>query len=214
MVPADVERGQPGEHWFQCGMNRRQSHELTLVVEGAEQGCPIGDHRRVEGDVAGDAVLARAFWVPRRDVGELDRCFHQATGLDPVLDLDVLRPVDGGDQGDVARLQTADHHDLVHRRRHNRELWILTGLMSSTKQDHLHSMPVPPRSHTPCREAGGRRRVCFDRALRDEQTRRDGDVEGIVGRSPSVSQRQAHRRAVVEMPVAGHIASGTSATRA
>jgi len=44
-----------------------------------------------------------------------NRCLDQATVLDPVLDLDVLRPVDGGDQGDVARLQTADVHDRGRR---------------------------------------------------------------------------------------------------
>ena len=61
--------------------------------------------------MAGDAVLAGAIRIPRRDVGHEDRCLDQATVLDPVLDLNVLRPVDGGDQGDVARLQTADVHD-------------------------------------------------------------------------------------------------------
>jgi hypothetical protein len=195
-------------------MNRRQSHELTLVVEGAEQGCPIGDHRRVEGDVAGDAVLARAFWVPRRDVGELDRCFHQATGLDLVLDLDVLRPVDGGDQGDVARLQTADHHDLVHRRRHNRELWIPTGLMSSTSRITCTACRFL-RGHTlrvgkPAVVAGCASTV---RSVTNRRAAMATSRESLVAPRRCHSDKRTAARSS-RCPSQGHIASGTSATRA
>jgi len=122
MGPADVERRQPREPRFEGRVHRRQTHELAIVVERAEQGGTIGDDRRAEGDVAGDAVLTGVIRILRRDVGSQDRSLDQATALDPVLNLDVLGPVDGGDQCDVARLQTADVHDGADRRRERCEV--------------------------------------------------------------------------------------------
>lgn len=48
MGPADVERRQPRESRFERRMHCRQAHELTVVVESAEQGGTIGDDRRAK----------------------------------------------------------------------------------------------------------------------------------------------------------------------
>ena len=140
MGPADVERRQPREPRFERRVHRRQAHELTVVVERAEQGGAIGDDRRVEGHVAGDAVLAGAIRIPRRDVGQEYRCLDQVTVVDSVLDLDVLRPVDGGHQGDVARLQTTDAHDQARPRPYNCEVSVTTTPLRSTQSSHSPSL--------------------------------------------------------------------------
>ena len=114
MGPANVQRRQPGQPRFERRMHRRQAHERTIVGERTEQGRAIGDDRRAERHVAGDAVLAGAIRIPRWDVSYDDRHLHQATILDRVVDLDVLRPLDRGDQRDVARLQSAHVHGRGH----------------------------------------------------------------------------------------------------
>lgn len=85
MPPADVHRRQPREPRFEGRVHRRQAHEVTVDVERAAQSSSIGNDRRAEPDVAGDAVPTRSVRVPRRDLCEDDGHLDEDAALDPVL---------------------------------------------------------------------------------------------------------------------------------
>jgi hypothetical protein len=73
----------------------RQSEHLVAIERGQQNGA-IPHEVSTDLDLVSDAEETIIFGVPRRDIHHGDPFLAQVAGDHAVFDLDVLRPVDGG----------------------------------------------------------------------------------------------------------------------
>ena len=106
MLSVDVEKGEPREAGFERGINDRQTDGLPFV-ERAEEYTSVRNHRRGELDLSIHAVLARTRPGPVRNLRHRHWSLCQPTVDHAVLDVDVLGPIDRGEERNVGGLKFA-----------------------------------------------------------------------------------------------------------
>ena len=112
--PADVQQGEPRERRLEGRIDDRESDELVVVGERAEERRAAIDDRCTEIDDLRDRVIL-AVVRPRRDVRLEHRHLDELAVAHRVLHVDMLRPIDPSDQRNVGRAQVpcAHHRDAT-----------------------------------------------------------------------------------------------------
>ena len=114
MRAAHVQPRQPRHRRLEDGVDDRRASGLALVGDGGQQDAAGGEVPAQARRLVGEAVLAVADAIPVGDVGQEHRTLDDPPVADLVLHVDVLGPVDAGDDADLGRRQPPDLDHCAH----------------------------------------------------------------------------------------------------